>query len=295
VAHGVAASFNQALRQVMTEFVYTTSFGQIMAPGCLESLIGVARPGLLAMGRVYTILPDSRIDEFPTPRIVSAEDTLRDIPVLQQARRQWKLGRNGNTLIHVPSHERLGGFDERFGEIGYGLEDTEYAARWLDEFGWDSLAFVPAGSWHFGDTPKEKRQRWKKIPKPESFHLLIRTLTRLYGERYNLFTSLQGNVVYANHVNIDHGRNDAKYADAIADCIAPEWLDDGSALEIRTCLPTSFVPAKDARVHLEVLRRKLHPDGTLVVSGGISDKALAEFAGEIDMDADGRELTKETA
>jgi hypothetical protein len=149
--HGVARCFNQGLRLAATEHVFLTSADQILQPGTLADSLEFAAEGRIVMGRVDSIDMGTTLADLPEPTVIRPDMYSVEIPALRAQRGQVMVNswRNGHTLIHLPSHLAIGGFDERFVEWGYGLEDQDYCARWLTAYGEHAIWWGDGASWHF--------------------------------------------------------------------------------------------------------------------------------------------------
>ena len=94
--------------------------------------------------------------------------------------------RNGHNLIHRDSHNKIGRFDERFVEWGYGLEDQDYCIRWLLRFGRNSIVWSESSSWHFaGDTPSALADPYKSTWHPDAVKVVNDNLNLLY-QKHNI-------------------------------------------------------------------------------------------------------------
>lgn len=182
--HGVARSLNQGLRRVQTEYAVLVAFDQIFQPGAIADLLDNAAPGRMVIGRVdgisertpFSALPDEVEILRPDmqagfiPELIARNGKNFDICA-------W---RNGHNLVHVQSHTDIGGFDERFVEWGYGLEDQEWCIRWLLRHGRGSIWWSTAATWHFVDERPSAFNPHKSEYHPDAVDLTNERLHELY-------------------------------------------------------------------------------------------------------------------
>lgn len=180
--HGVARCFNQGLSRATTDYAFLTSFDQILTPGTLLDILDLASPSRMVLGRVDSISSSTKLEDLPDPTIIRKDMYDSHILKLRANPGMVCIGswRNGHTLVDVDAHFEIGGFDERFVRWGYGLEDQDYAIRWLLEFGRHSIVWGDSSSWHFaGDKPSAtdpKKAEWN----PEAVKIVNDNLNRLY-------------------------------------------------------------------------------------------------------------------
>lgn len=161
-SHGAGRCMNQGAQVASTEYVLFTTADQILSPGAVADAVELAAPLRMVLGRVDSIAMDTQLSELPDPRILRPDMYSREIPALRAQHGQVMVNswRNGHTLVHLPSHFVIGGFDERFVEWGYGLEDQDYCARWLTAYGEHSIWWGDGQSWHFaGDKPSNQTSK----------------------------------------------------------------------------------------------------------------------------------------
>jgi hypothetical protein len=289
--YGVSKSLNQGILASTAEYVFTMSFDQILALGCLASALEVAGPGRLIIGNVHTIAPDTSLDELPYPRIISHDPSASKASALAHMGRSWMFARNGHTMMRREDHLAVGGFNEAF--KSYGLEDYEYGARWLAKFGPSSIGMGTGVSWHFGDTDTSIVARAHKMPPHENYVLLLKALAPLHSNRYALFAEKGAE---PTHVRVSHVGTTPM--DVMLDCWVPDWLPDG-VNEVVTRLQE--VPMDLLSRHVGCIAKRLNIGGSIVLADGIRlDMGLltclaVESGLTIEIDGDKTTLVREEA
>lgn len=188
--HGVASSFNQGAAYSQNEYVFFTSFDQILTPGTLCEITDMASIQRMVLGRVDSISTSTGLDDLPNPTIIRPDIYANSIEQIKQGVLVVGCWRNGHTLVHRPSHLRLGGFNEKFVEWGYGLEDQDYCIRWLIEYGLDSILWGDSNSWHFAGNRPSAEDPKKSDWHPEAVKTVNNNLNRLY-KKYKVQASKQ--------------------------------------------------------------------------------------------------------
>lgn len=175
LGYGVARSFNQGLAAASGDFVYLTAFDQMWSRDLLVHLANLARPERAVCGPVHehgTRFSPDRAPEDIVPDAPYGRDALTAI----RDGRLYELFSNANALVHLPSHQRLGGFNEAF--TAYGLEDIEYGARLIGTFGPRSILWTEYASYQFASPAA-----YKPADPFQNLPLLTPTLER-YGLPY---------------------------------------------------------------------------------------------------------------
>ncbi len=284
VGHGVSISFNQAMRVSQADYVFLMSFDQILAPDCLSKILDFAHPDYMVIGAVHTISKSTTIHDLPHPPILRKDYLLKRIQGFKESGRQWSYGRNGHTLLHRETALAIGGFDEEFARIGYGLEDFEFAARFAQAKGVNNILWGPSHSYHFGDE-EPSRANPDKQEKPAALTKLVHSLVPLYQRQVALYTADYPAPV--THLRIRQGGTASLGSDLFHDCRLPSWLPD-NLLEIIT--------SDESDEHLAILRSKLAPDGAITVMNPTrNDKSYEDLGFEYVSEGDRVTLLLEEA
>lgn len=176
---GLCRSLNQGASYCTAEYILFCEGDEILPPGVIETNLNSVRPDrLLCCPKAYIEPPSDPIpNEDWTPQFLAEPDHRhRDYSRTKLSGRVWELCSGGHLLVPRAGHIRINGFDEGY---GYGLHDYDYAARWLMEFGPQSVVFLPhlAPIWHVGTG------KGRDLPAPESQNRFAKTLRRLRGMR----------------------------------------------------------------------------------------------------------------
>jgi hypothetical protein len=291
-AHGVGPSFNQAARESSADYLYLMSFDQILPPGHLEKMLKQASPECLTIGHVDSIDEDTLLSDLP-PTVTRKDNITAKARNYRAMVRPWCYARNGCTIVHRETFRTLGGFDESFASIGYGLEDLEFGVRFCRRYGLDSIVLSPARSWHFSSEAPTFEERHKKMPKPEAFALLALALGKLYNRKYVLFAE---KMTARDAVLITHTRQKAPGADVRLDCVEPDWIPVGSAYLIETTIVNNE-HIGDSYRHLAFLVDRIDKDGVIRIVGGcdplLLERLVKDYTLEVDFERDCVELSRE--
>jgi len=288
--HGVGPSLNQGIAASTADYVFTMSYDQILTPGLLERMFSHAGAHKLVIGSVDSISDETLLDDLPHPTVTRRDTITQRASFFNDTLRSWVYARNGCTLINRETFNALGGFDQRYAEIGYGLEDLDYGARLCTKYSLKSIILSQARTWHFSSNEPTPEERKAKTPKPEAFELLTQALATLYQAKYELFAEK----LYATDaVLVSHTHQVCSGGDVRLDCEYPEWIPDKSALRIATHLPNEHL--QDVPKHLIFLLDKLSLGGSVRILGTPDYEMLTNlskaFGVYIDIEKDYVELS----
>ncbi len=296
VAHGVAQGQNMAAKISTADFLFFISFDQVLSPGCIEAGEKKASAERLVTGHVHSIDKLTSIVDLPYPRITRRDQSLSRSSIFDAAIRPWKYVHNGHMMVRTADFLEVGGMDERLGEIGYGLEDQEFAVRWCTRFGLASIRISYGETWHHSSEKPSPEERAHKRPAPESFEILARSLGDLYGERWSLFGGPPASPT--DHIWVGHDDWSQGTEDVCLPCVTPSWLPEAKCFSIETWIPNQFIRKdEDVRSHIKFLWTRLQVGGSLKIPGFGLTKPLSAVSAElgvcIDVENNHIEICKE--
>lgn len=261
--HGVGRCYNEGAALSTTDYILFLAFDVILAPGAVRKMLALANPDTMVLAPLDNISEYTTLTSLPHPEVVLSdmEDRLGLWDRHHKQARVFLSARNGYTLVDRRAHNLLGGFDQEYCKLGYGLEDYDYGLRWVDEFGYDKIVrATSARSWHFAKLEDRKQ------PAQGCEERFSRRLGEHFGGRYKLVFNESENI-YEDFLLFalirNKGEKEQRPMDAAADCVGLDWLLDGSASVIAT--------EPRGLDHLKLCRQKLRPGGRLILPKGWDD------------------------
>ncbi len=252
LVHGAGRGLNEAQRKACTKYVLQTTARQRLEPGYVAKLLSHAKPQAMVLAPIHNISP------WPDGPVVKMDYQLESLDWAINADRVWKCARNGGTLLDREFSLQLGGYEEQFGEIGYGLEDYEFALRWLYAGGTISWEVETYSVQEIDRRPVAERT--EKHVKPEIFHLLNPAGVQYYNGRLRMFASPEAADLTAFNVG------QTGMIDSWADCTSPEkWLAPRSLRDCFVYGPDRYMPPEEWADWLLALAPKFAPGGHLVI------------------------------
>jgi GT2 family glycosyltransferase len=254
---GLCKSANQGIAAAKTDFVLLMEADELLAPGSLETTLKAKKPKLLVCGKKAYIDEKSSFEE---PQFLDEYDHRLDMvhEPNQDPRRAYVYCSGGHLLIDRAFHTAIGGFDER---MGYGLHDYEYAARWLQNGG--GLIFGGGYVWHLGTGGG------REMPSEWNYKIYARTLADIFGHRYNIACGYKFEYDYVN-VDIAKGIT----SDVKLDCKRLDWIEPGTAQEIKHSHFIEHLTPFEAAEHLQHVYTALAPGGILKIECPDLDKCI---------------------
>lgn len=159
--HGAGMSFNQGIAASDAEYFMLTSFDIVLPPDSVSLMREEAGPERIVIGLVHAIDEGVNIDDypdFPIARRDLYEPIVAEIHAGVRKPYGSLLFRNGHLLGHKPTHQMIGGFDEGYCPLGYGLEDCDYGIRMMTEFDRETaVVYAHSEALHFAGEPGIKR------------------------------------------------------------------------------------------------------------------------------------------
>lgn len=189
--HGVGKLYNLGIQECTEDFAFFTSVGQILAEDCLSIAEDDAAQNLMVLGMVHTIAVDTRADELAAPRVIKKDCYLEKFETCwanPDKMVEYMIWRNGHTLVHVPTYRELGGFDENYCALGYGMEDYDLGIRWLTKFGRRSIVAGNSYSWAL------EKSSPKRLPSQELldyFNPKLRRFRHAFGLKDMYLTAIE--------------------------------------------------------------------------------------------------------
>lgn len=154
---GGTALLNGALERVRTPFLLVLGMDIFPRGGSLEVLLAAGKKDQMTMGALMEcVIPQGAksSSEFRLGRF----DRLAEVN-FEEHKNRCLLARSGFTLYATEALQGLGGWDEVYARNGYGFEDNDLGARWMERYGRDSVQYEEAAlAWHVVDARGIKRQ-----------------------------------------------------------------------------------------------------------------------------------------
>jgi hypothetical protein len=186
--HGVGKSFNQGIQASESEYIFLTAFDQVLPLEAIQVSAEVAAPERVVLGEIHSIGLDPLPEDYPCYLMMRQDPYTALIEKIEAGELKiydCMVFHNGHMLLHKPTHERIGGFNELYCAIGYGLEDIDYCFKMLTEFDRET-AVVYNGSYSYSiSLPEPGIKDPKKYPSPAAYVVLNRTYTK-YLDAYNV-------------------------------------------------------------------------------------------------------------
>jgi hypothetical protein len=169
---GAARALNQGLRASQKDYVFLTTYDQILPEKALETITGWAQPKHLVLGAAHSL--HWSVNERPleeVSKLIERYDAAKlfgprpiRLPIGPHRRwtrkdpdedKNWELTDSAHALVHRPAHLVMGEFDE--GLHGQVAEGLEWGIRWAGNFGVKSVKWAPSQSFRFHEpNPQEK-------------------------------------------------------------------------------------------------------------------------------------------
>ena len=270
---GVARCINLGMERAQSPSILVCDADVVIGPDTLRNIQDLAPLQAFSFAGAPSSVTLQDYPDLPTfigdPRQRYTATVTRRAP--------FHLFRGGLFLADRQHFLDLGGWNTSL--TSYGLQDTEFAARWLAAYGQGSFAYSSLGpAWHIGDAMTDEDRKAKQVA-PANRRLCARALAAFFGHRYNLGS---GDNPDSSCLNVDI----TVKADVRLDCSDISWIPANTASFIRHEHLLEHLDVEDADGHLAQLARALRPGGKLELAfPDLTRCAIALINGIADPDA----------